>query len=72
MVATKLAKRAKETETGRCAMSTGEEEPTRADPQLEAASTGATAATAASQCPQPPYDEDFNPFSEEGRLFIYS
>ena len=53
-------------------MSTGEEEPTRADPQLEAASTGATAATAASQCPQPPYDEDFNPFSEEGRLFIYS
>ena len=28
----------------------------------------AAAAAAASSVPQPPYDEDFNPFSEDGKL----
>lgn len=43
----------------------GEQGATDAEPR------GATAAAPASTVPQPPYEEDFNPFSEEGIAMIY-
>ena len=48
-------------------MSSGGEEEVKKDELPQEAATGAAAAAASPEaCPQPPYDEDFNPFSEEG------